>query len=69
MAQIIRKLSTGDKIKKDQNPSEKIEKNNLVVDWDNTLKIDKREYYEVDSTEITSVEALKKEFDKSCTIN
>lgn len=38
--------------------------NNLVVDWDNTLKIDKREYFEVDSTKITSVEALKTEFAK-----
>lgn len=31
MAQIIRKLSTGDKIKKDQNPSEKIEKNKGIT--------------------------------------
>ena len=38
--------------------------NNLVVDWDNTLKIDNREYFEVASTEITSVEALKTEFAK-----
>ncbi len=38
--------------------------NNLVVDWDNTLKIDNREYFEVASTEITSVEALKTELAK-----
>ncbi len=38
--------------------------NNLVVDWENVTKIDDREYFIVDSTAITSVEALKTEFGK-----
>ena len=37
---------------------------NLVVDWDNTTKIDGEEYFEVNSTAITTVDELKAEFDK-----
>lgn len=38
--------------------------NNLVVDWDNITIINDREYFEVNSTEISSVEELKTEFKK-----
>ena len=38
--------------------------NNLIVDWDNVTIIDDIEYFEVNSTEITSVEELKEEFGK-----
>lgn len=59
MAQIIRKLSTGDKIKKDQNPSEKIEKNKGITINDIQKEKSEDQNQEITVNDITIPSQLK----------